>query len=107
MKTEGLVMEISLDNQGVQINRHRVELNKNYCIEYSKDQSLSSFYERSKNIDNYIWNKLKAFLPKKIWKKLIESYSGSQIKRIFFVITSDRASEDVHYIWKKLLDKNI
>lgn len=134
MKTEGLVMEISLDNQGVQINRHRVELNKNYCIEYSKDQSLSSFYERSKNIDNeeliieqykqlkpdnivesyllaykgrnYIWNKLKAFLPKKIWKKLIESYSGSQIKRIFFVITSDRASEDVHYIWKKLLDKN-
>ena len=52
MKTEGLVMEISLDNQGVQINRHRVELNKNYCIEYSKDQSLSSFYERSKNIDN-------------------------------------------------------
>ena len=135
MKTEGLVMEISLDNQGVQINRHRVELNKNYCIEYSKDQSLSSFYERSKNIDNeeliieeykqlkpdnivesyllaykgrnYIWNKLKAFLPKKIWKKLIESYSDSQIKRIFFVITSDRASEDVHYIWKKLLDKNI
>ena len=134
MKTEGLVMEISLDNQGVQINRHRVELNKNYCIEYSKDQSLSSFYERSKNIDNeeliieeykqlkpdnivesyllaykgrnYIWNKLKAFFPKKIWKKLIESYSGSQIKRIFFVITSDRASEDVHYIWKKLLDKN-
>ena len=134
MKTEGLVMEISLDNQGVQINRHRVELNKNYCIEYSKDLSLSSFYERSKNIDNedliieqykqlkpdnivesyllaykgrnYIWNKLKAFLPKKIWKKLIESYSGSQIKRIFFVITSDRASEDVHYIWKKLLDNN-
>ena len=132
MKTEGLVMEISLDNQGVQINKHRVELNKNYCIEYSKDQSLCSFYERSKNIDNeeliieqykqlkpdnivesyllaykgrnYIWNKLKVLLPKKIWKNLIESYSGSQIKRIFFVMTSDRASEDVRYIWQKLLD---
>ena len=135
MKTEGLVMELVFNDEGgVQIKKHHVQLTKQACLSYSTDQTLSSFYERCKEIDNsdliiekykelkpdniiesyllaykgryYIWNKFKKFLPKRIWRNLFESYSYSQIMRNLFVQTSDRACEDVYYIWQKLLSKN-
>jgi hypothetical protein len=122
------------DEEEVQINKHHVQLTKQACLSYSTDQTLSSFYERCKEIDNsdliiekykdlkpdniiesyllaykgryYIWNKFKKFLPKRIWRNLFESYSYSQIMRNLFVQTSDRAREDIYYIWQKLLSKN-
>ena len=134
MTTEGLVIEIVIDNDGVHINKHRVEMTTKGCIEYSKDQTLSSFYDRCKDIDNeelinekfkliktdgiidayllgykgrgYIWKKFKKILPKRIWRNLIESYCESQIIRNLYILTSERAKEDLYYVWLKLLDKN-
>ena len=134
MMTEGLVIEILLNDNGVQINKHRIELTKGAYITYSKNQSLNAFYERSKNIDDekliiekyknlesdnylekyllaykgrrYIWKKIKNILPRKVWLKLIESYSNTQIMLILYIMTSDRTFEDIYYVWQRLKDIN-
>lgn len=134
MTTEGLVVEINLIQDDVEIIKHRVQLNSQACLDYASEQSLHGFYERSRNIDNedlitdqyknlkpdniiyrylmaykgngFILNKLRRFIPKIIWKRLAESYSSRDIMRNIFTLTSDRANEDVYYIWQKLLDKN-
>ena len=132
--TEGLIMEIQLNNNGVQIDKHRIELTQQAFITYSKNQSLNAFYERSKNVNNedliiekyknlesdnyiekyllafkgrrYIWIKLKKLLPKKIWLKLIESYSNTQLMLILYTMTSDRTFEDIYYVWQRLKEIN-
>ena len=134
MMTEGLIMEIQLNNNGVQIDKHRIELTQQAFITYSKNQSLNAFYERSKNVNNedliiekyknlesdnyiekyllafkgrrYIWIKLKKLLPKKIWLKLIESYSNTQLMLILYTMTSDRTFEDIYYVWQRLKEIN-
>ena len=134
MMTEGLLMEIQLNYGEVHINKHRIELTQQAFITYSKNQTLKAFYERSKNVDNedfiiekykylesdnyiekyllafkgrrYIWNKLKKLLPKKLWIKLIESYSNTQIMLILYMMTSDRTFEDIFYVWQRLKDIN-
>ena len=47
-----LMEEIQLNNNGVQIDKHRIELTQQAFITYSKNQSLNAFYERSKNVNN-------------------------------------------------------
>ncbi len=133
MTTEGLVIEILFLPYGVQISKHCVQLNSNACLEYAADQSLNEFYERSKviNDDEFIKEQFKRlkpdrivdryllaykgcghklryihrFLPKKIWRRILESYSTDDIMRILFTLTSDRANEDVVFLWHKLSDK--
>ncbi len=134
MKKEGLIMEIQLNDKGVTINRHRVQLNPQACLVYSEDQSLSAFYERSKNVNNkelifeaykytksdeylenyllaykgrrYIWNKLKRLLPKRVWLKLIASFSDHQMMRNLYVMISDRTFEDIYFLWQRVIDIN-
>lgn len=130
MTTEGLVIEIVLEQNDVEIIKHRVQLNNHSCLDYPNDQFLTDFYERSKDVDNdgliierfknlkpaniieryllaykgggFILNRFRRFIPSKIWRKIIESYSSKDIMRNVFTLKSDRANEDVYYMWLKL-----
>lgn len=131
MNMEGLVLEVILDN-GLIIKKHRVELNKEACLQYSSDQSLIDFYNRSKEIDdsemilkkytklksdniieryllaykgNCFWlKKFKRFIPNQMYKRLLYSYSSGDILRNRFTLLSERANEDIYYMWQQILD---
>lgn len=134
MTTEGLVVEIVFSLGDVEIKKHRVQLNSIACLEYASDQSLSDFYERSRIINreeyiieqykelksesiidryllaykgnSFFLTKFQRLIPSKIWRKIVESYTSRDIMRIIFTLTSDRANEDVYYIWNKIKEKN-
>lgn len=133
MTKEGLVLEVMIDDT-LNVKKHRVELNENACIKYSDNQTLFDFYERSNDINDeekikqrfcelkpdriiesyllaykgnsFVIRRFKKLIPKFIWKKILRSYSSNQIMRNQFTLTSDRANEDVHYMWKKIMNEN-
>lgn len=128
MTKEGFVLEFVFGEK-VEIIKHYVELQDNACLVEKEYPQLCEFIERSQKIDdedyiicqfenlkpdsivekyllafkgrNYLWDKLKYILPKSLWRRIISSYSPNQIMRNLFVLNSDRAREDVYFIWSR------
>ena len=128
MNREGIVLEVIFEEKVI-IKKHRVEMRDDDCLIYSKNQDWDDLYERSKMINdnafiineyknlkpiNIVERYLKAYggrsafffrkiLPRKIWHRWMRSYTSNQIMRNQFTLSSDRAREDVFYIWNNLL----
>lgn len=130
---EGFVIEIVLEDN-VQINKYHVELNDKSCLDVTEYKNYQDFCIRNERIDDVdfiasqfeklkpnniidkymlafkgesFWErKLKRLIPQSWWRKMIESYTQNQIMRNQFVLTSDRAREDVFYIWNHIKRNN-
>lgn len=130
MNREGIILEI-IFGDNVTINKHRVEMKSDDCLIYSENQDWSDITKRSAKMDDevfiieeykklkpiniverYLWsyggysaNVFRKILPKRIWHKWMQCYTSTQIMRNQFTLTSDRAREDIFYIWESLSDK--
>lgn len=130
MNREGIVLEIVFDDT-ISIKKHRIEMLDNDCLVYSENQDWGDLTERSDKINDeafiieeykklkpfniserYLWayggrsaNLFRKIFPKRIWRKWVQGYSPAQIMRNEFTLTSDRAREDVFYIWESLSNR--
>ena len=133
MTKEGFVLELVFGDS-IEIIKHHVELTENACVQLTDYKQQQEFDERSERIfnDDYIiqqyemlkpdniidsyllafkgraffLDKFKRFITNKMWRKVIESYSPKQIMRNQFVLNSDRAREDVYYMWHHISKKS-
>lgn len=131
---EGFVIEI-VYGEKVEIIKHHVELTEDACIKLTEYAHLNEFCERNKiiNDENYIkrlfeelkpdniidsyllaykgqywlFRKLHRLIPKRFWRKMVEAYTQSQIMRNQFTLNSDRAREDVYYMWYHIQKTNV
>lgn len=133
---QGLVCELIFEDGKITIQNHCVEMQSNGCLIYKGQEFLANFKERSNNIndldlieENY--RKLKPFnivdrylsadkgilsfelkvkkrfFPKAYRKSMLNSYTLNDIERQYFVLSSDRAREDVLYMWQGIQKKYI
>lgn len=133
MTKEGFVVEIII-GQDVKIVKHHVELTEEACLKVSDFGQQREYDERCMRIDDedYIIRQfemlkpvniidryllafkgkysftvgLKNIMPQKLWRKLLESYTRNQIMRNKFVLNSDRAREDIYYLWNHIAKNN-
>lgn len=131
MNREGMILEIKFGDS-ISINKHRIEMDEDDCLVYSQNQDWNDLVERSTKVydeayiireykklkpdnivERYMWayggysaNFFKKILPGKIWRKWACLFSPAQIMRNKFTLISDRAREDVFYIWENLLKNN-
>ena len=134
MTKEGFVIEIVLRGENVEILKHHVEITDKACLQVTDYQHQQDFEERGKRIDDeeyikqqfeklkpeniidryllaykgqsYIFDKLQRLIPKRLWRRTIESYTDKQIMRNQFTLSSDRAREDVYYMWNHIKRNN-
>ena len=130
LNREGIILEIVFGDN-ITINKHRVKMQDDDCLVYAENQEWSDLTKRSAKLDDeafiirefkklkpaniierYLWayggrsaNFFRKIFPKRIWQKWVQVYNPSQIMRNQFTLTSDRAREDVYYIWESLSDK--
>jgi poly-gamma-glutamate synthesis protein (capsule biosynthesis protein) len=130
MTKEGLVVEITIEDDGFKVKNHKVNIVDD-VLQYDKQQDLSTFYERSKYLDDedfvieqftklkveeimqkYLLAAKGSFPLLRIMKCLFPSvikhpestYSFAQILRNYNVLQSERRGEDMYYVWKYLLN---
>ena len=132
MTKEGFVLELVFGDS-IEIIKHHVELTANACLQLTDYKQQQEFVERSEHIFNddyiiqqferlkpdniidsyllafkgraFVLDKFKRFITNKMWRKAIESYTPKQIMRNQFVLNSDRAREDVYYMWHHISKK--
>lgn len=127
---QGLVTEISITSNGFSVNHHIVKITDD-VLRYDDKQDLTAFYERSKLLDDEDFvieqfTKLKVeeimrkyllaakgnYPLRRISKRLIPDsvkhpehfYTLPQLLRNFNFFQGERASEDMYYVWKYLLN---
>ena len=133
MTKEGLVTELSLDESGIKVKNHRIQID-GAVLRYDPEQDLSAFVERGKHIDDesYILSLLKEAKSKEILEKcvlslkgdfplrrfivrlfpkafsfngLVRSYTRKQCKRNLYMFQGDRRREDMEYVWQFIVDQ--
>lgn len=127
---QGLVTEITITDGVFSIKNHVVSIIDN-ILRYNESQDLSSFFERSKHLDDekfiieqYTKLKVAEIMPKylaaskggyplmRLTRRLFpkstkypeSTYTFAQILRNFGVLQCERRREDMYYVWKYLLD---
>lgn len=133
MTKEGFVLELVFRNS-LEVIKHHVELTKEACLHSTDYKEQQVFEERSERIidedfiiqqfeklkpdsivdryllafkgKSFLLYKFKRFISKKTWRRIIESYTHNQIMRNQFVLNSDRAREDVFYMWNHIAENN-
>jgi len=76
------------------------------AYKYTKSDEYLENYLLAYKGRRYIWNKLKRLLPKRVWLKLIASFSDHQMMRNLYVMISDRTFEDIYFLWQRVIDIN-
>lgn len=130
---EGLVSEICISDDGFTIENHLVKID-GHVLKYDADQDLTSFYERSKRVNDtdFIVKEYTALKVEGIMRKLLvaakggyplkrylnrifpkyakhpeQTYTLEQILQNYNVIQGDRLREDMYYIWKYILENKL
>lgn len=130
---EGLVIEIRLSSE-VEIIKHHVHQESDRSIALSDNWDDNAFKKRGTKIEDeafiqsefaalkpdnivdryllaykgkaFFAAKFRKLIPKRQFRKIIEAYTKEQIMRNQFTLSSDRASEDIYYMWKNISNKN-
>lgn len=127
---QGLVTEIVINGDGFLVNHHIVNI-KDDVLRYDNQQDLTPFYERSQLLDDdeFIIEQFTKLKVEEIMRKFLvaakgcyplrritkrifpnsvkhpeQTYSLSQMLRIFNIVQGERTSEDMYYVWKYMLD---
>lgn len=127
---QGLVVELSISKDGFSVKNHVVNILDN-LLNYDERQDLTSFIERSKQLDDeefiveqYTKQKVEELMRKyliaykgdyplmrltnrffpRFAKHPESTYSFEQILRNLNVLQGERRREDMYYVWKYLLD---
>ena len=130
---QGLLVEIIISDDGFSIKNHVVNILGN-VVRYDEKQDLSSFYERSKRLDNedYVIEQYTHLKVEEIMRKYLiaargnyplhriirrifpnsekhpeSTYTFAQILRNYNVLQGERRKEDMYYVWKYLFEKTL
>ena len=130
---EGLVSEICISDDGITIINHLVKID-GLVLKYDADQDLTSFYERSKRVNDtdFIVKEYTALKVEGIMRKLLlaakgdyplkrylnrifpkyakhpeQTYTLEQILQNYNVIQGERRREDMYYVWKYILENKL